>query len=66
MVANWRVKITTSRVVMPLPKVKLSCRGACWTFTTIIRFFRRCAMTSSWLGRSMVPDCSSPVRVRAV
>ena len=40
--------------------------GACWTFTTIIRFFRRCAMTSFSLARSIDPDCSSPVRVRAV
>jgi hypothetical protein len=65
-VANWRVKMTMSRVAIPEPKESLISFGACWTFTTIIRFLRRCATTSSCVGRSSWPDCSSPVRVRAV
>src|SRR5438552_1229066 len=67
MVANWRVNTTTSRVLMPAPSFgSLSSVGACRTCTTTMRFFRRWAMTSSRLGRSILSLTSSPLRVRAV
>src|SRR2546426_9302474 len=67
-VANCRVKTTTSRVFTPPPNLKLilSCLGAGRTCTTTMRFLRRWAMTSSRDGRSTSPCWRSPFRVRAV
>src|SRR6185503_3258184 len=68
-VANWRVKITTSRVLTPAlsrsarpPPLALDSR----TCTTTMRFLRRWAMTSSRLARSTLSLTSSPLRLRAV
>src|SRR5689334_8620856 len=68
MVANWRVKTTTSRVRTPPPNFRLSLnsRGGARTCTTTIRFLRRCAMTSSRVGRSILSLTRSPLSVRAV
>src|SRR5947199_6554449 len=67
-VANWRVNTTTSRVLRPPPNLKLSLNslGAARTCTTTMRFFRRCAMTSSRVGRSILSLTRSPLSVRAV
>src|SRR5439155_238082 len=67
-VANWRVNTTTSRVLTPPPNLKLSLNslGAARTCTTTMRFFRRCAMTSSRVGRSILSLTRSPLSVRAV
>ena len=68
MVANWRVMMTTSRVLTRPPNLKLilSFLGAGRTCTTTMRFFRRWATTSSRDGRSTSPCCRSPFKVRAV
>src|SRR5881398_2600577 len=67
-VANWRVNTTTSRVLTPPPNLMLSLNslGAARTCTTTMRFFRRCAMTSSRVGRSILSLTRSPLSVRAV
>src|SRR3989454_2590906 len=67
-VANWRVNTTTSRVLTPPPNLRLSLNslGAARTCTTTMRFFRRCAMTSSRVGRSILSLTRSPLSVRAV
>src|SRR5438132_1295777 len=67
-VANCRVITTMSRVLTPPPNLKLSLnsRGAARTCTTTMRFFRRWAMTSSRLGRSILSLTRSPLSVRAV
>src|SRR5881409_2806835 len=67
-VANWRVNTTTSRVLTPRPNLMLSLNslGAARTCTTTMRFFRRCAMTSSRVGRSILSLTRSPLSVRAV
>src|SRR5437016_5812564 len=67
-VANWRVNTTTSRVLTPPPNLKLSLNslGAARTCTTTMRFFRRCAMTSSRVGTSIMTLTRSPLSVRAV
>src|SRR3989475_8068787 len=67
-VANCRVNTTTSRVLTPPPNLKLilNSRGAARTCTTTMRFFRRCAMTSSRVGRSILSLTRSPLSVRAV
>src|SRR5204863_1161608 len=68
MVANWRVNTTTSRVLTPPPNLRLSLNslGAARTCTTTMRFLRRCAMTSSRVGRSILSLTRSPLSVRAV
>src|SRR5512139_426627 len=61
-VANWRVKITTSRVLIPLPNVgSLIALGASRTVTGVIRPFRRKAITSSRVGTSSCPFISWPL-----
>ena len=59
-VANCRVKITTSRVGTFVLRFAFF---ASRTRTTRSRFWRRWAMTSSLVGRSMVAVCSSPPTV---
>ena len=55
-VANCRVKMTTSRVLTPLrSEGSLTWAGATRVLTRIIRFFRMNAMTSSLVGTSSVP-----------
>src|SRR2546426_974586 len=67
-VANWRVNTTTSRGFTPPPNLKLSFDsfGSARTCTTTLRFFRRCAITSSRVRRSILSLTKSPLSVRAV
>ena len=61
-VANCRVKITMSRVRMPLRlRLMLSCLGCSRTFTTIIFCCLMCLSTSSREGTSSVPFRIWPV-----
>src|SRR6266550_3653810 len=66
MVANWRVKTTTSRVLIPAPSLSLNCFGASRTCTTTRRFLRRCARTSSRVANSPLFWTISPLTFRAV
>src|SRR5947207_6259947 len=66
MVANWRVKITTSRVLIPAPNLSLNCFGASRTCTTTRRFLRRWARTSSRVANSPLFWTISPLTFRAV
>ncbi len=62
MVANCRVKITTSRVLTPFRKAgSLIWVGASRTLTRIIRFLRMKAMTSSRVGTSRIPRMICPL-----
>ena len=61
-VANCRVKMTTSRVLTPLrSEGSLTCAGATRVLTRIIRFFRMNAITSSRVGTSRVPRMICPL-----
>ncbi len=66
-VANCRVKMTMSRVLMRCaPKLMLICFGASRTLTRISRFLRRYALTSSLLGASSWPFWIWPLGALAV
>ena len=68
MVANCRVKMTTSRVFTPGLKksaIPPPFPFASRTCTTIMRFLRRCAMTSSRDPRSILSRTRSPFMLRA-
>jgi hypothetical protein len=63
-VANWRVKMTMSRVLILPPAFFLPRSSS--TFTTMSFCRRSCATTSSRVLASIVDDLRSPLRVRAV
>jgi hypothetical protein len=65
MVANWRVKITTSRMLTPEPKESENSFGFVRTDTGTILCLRRYPTTSSLDGRSISPVFKSPEMARA-
>src|SRR5579872_6137840 len=64
-VANMRVKMTTSVTLTPVPNEMLSCRGCFFTSSGESICICSFSWTASSLSASMTPFLTSPLRARA-